>query len=111
MVIGKFYHNDDGSYVGNVGGFSFPSHDPVRLTPSKKGAGPDYIIIDETDGEAFEIGAAWSKTSKAGNPYLSVKLDGPTLAAPINCALTKQEDGSFALLWNRESRKEQDTAA
>ena len=54
---------------------------------------------------SIELGAAWAKTSKAGKPYLSVKLDGPTLVAPINCALTKQANGPFALVWNRKDAK------
>ena len=68
---------------------------------------PDFVVLgapSEEDGE-FEFGAAWAKTSKAGKPYLSVKLDGPTLAQPINCALTKQQDGSHALVWNRKDAK------
>jgi uncharacterized protein (DUF736 family) len=34
-----------------------------------------------------------------------VKLDSPALVEPINCALTKQQDGSFALVWNRKEAK------
>lgn len=53
----------------------------------------------------------WKKTSKKGKPYLSVKLDGPTLAAPINCALTEQTDGSYGLIWNRKDRDEEHSVA
>ena len=34
-----------------------------------------------------EFGAAWKKRSEEGREYLSVKLDDPALATPINCAL------------------------
>lgn len=77
----------------------------------KQGDGPDFIIYGygdppdgpfETGANTYEVGAAWKKTSKKGRPYLSVKLDGPTLAAPIQCALTEQTDGSYHLIWRRK---------
>ena len=80
----------------------------------KRGDGPDFVVINETqdgDGDEFEIGAAWKKTSKKGKAYLSVKLDGPTLTVPINCALTTQLDGSLALIWSRDNRNEEEQAA
>jgi uncharacterized protein (DUF736 family) len=45
----------------------------------------------EDESAPYEIGAAWKKTSKTGKPFLSVKLEGPTLVQPINCALTRRE--------------------
>ena len=33
-----------------------------------------------------ELGAAWKKTSKDKNDYLSVKLDDPSFPAAINAA-------------------------
>jgi uncharacterized protein (DUF736 family) len=50
-------------------------------------------------------------SEKKGKPYLSVKLDGPTLSAPIHCALIEQQNGSYGLIWNRDSRKEEEQAA
>lgn len=44
-------------------------------------------------------------------PSLSVRLDGPALPPPINYALTKQADGSHALVWNRDARKDDEQAA
>jgi uncharacterized protein (DUF736 family) len=49
-----------------------------------------------------EIGAGWTKTSKEGRDYLSVKLDDPSFAAPIYANLFDDEDGkSFNLIWTR----------
>lgn len=49
-----------------------------------------------------EIGAAWSETSKAGHDYLSVKLDDPSLAAPIYANLFEAEgEEGFSLVWTR----------
>ena len=74
----------------------------------RSATGRDFVAIS-TPGEGtgeFELGAAWAKTSKKGKAYLSVKLDSPALVDPINCALTKQPDGSHVLVWNRDSRKD-----
>ena len=110
-MIGKFTQNDDG-YTGNIHhmGLSLPvvTFSPM---PVKQGNGPDFVVIGQTVGAEFEIGAAWKKTSKKGKAYLSVKLDGPMLAAPINCALTAQLDGSHALIWSRDSRNDEEQAA
>jgi uncharacterized protein (DUF736 family) len=49
-----------------------------------------------------EIGAGWTKTSKEGRDYLSVKLDDPSFAAPIYASLFDDEDGkTFNLIWTR----------
>jgi hypothetical protein len=34
--------------------------------------------------------------------YISVRLDSPFLAAPVNCALMTQDDGGHILVWNRD---------
>ena len=52
----------------------------------------------------LDLGVAWQKKSAKGNDYLSIKLDNPFLAAPVNCALVKQPDG-YALIWEREKPK------
>jgi Protein of unknown function (DUF736) len=33
--------------------------------------------------------------------YLSVRLDSPFLAAPINAVLVEQDEGTHALLWSQ----------
>ena len=49
-----------------------------------------------------EIGAAWSKRSNEGRDYLSVKLDDPSLPAPIYASLVEAEgEGEFTLIWSR----------
>jgi uncharacterized protein (DUF736 family) len=49
-----------------------------------------------------EIGAGWTKTSKEGRDYLSVKLDDPSFAAPIYANLFDDEEGkTFNLIWTR----------
>jgi uncharacterized protein (DUF736 family) len=112
MMIGKFSQDADG-YVGDIIGLGLNvasiTFSPV---PAKQGSGPDFVVLgnDEQNRE-YEVGAAWKRQSKSGKPYLSVKLDGPTLAAPIHCALIEQQGGSYGLIWNRDSRKEEEQAA
>ncbi len=119
MIIGRFTQQGDG-YDGSIETLALTAHG-VTIEPAtgKQGTRPDYNVFALTHDAAFgdyperrcEIGAGWKKMSKAGKPYLSLKLDGPTLAAPINCALTKQADGSYALIWNRENRREETAVA
>ena len=111
MKIGTFTHEGDG-YTGSIAtaglNIAEVSFSPM---PIKQGSGPDFVVLGATGGEQFELGAAWAKTSKKDKPYLSVKLDSPALNAPINCALTQQADGSHALVWNRDARKDDEQAA
>jgi uncharacterized protein (DUF736 family) len=122
MMIGKFRAKGDG-YIGQLDALGLTVADMTfRPVLDKQGDGPDFIVIgygeppepeDLTEMEpgklysnTYEVGAAWKKTSKKGNPYLSVKLDGPTLAAPINCALIGRKDGTFRLIWTRKDGEE-----
>jgi uncharacterized protein (DUF736 family) len=111
MKIGTFT-KDGTTYIGRIFGREWRGMS-VTLTevPEKKGNGPDYVAFAHDDAGAFEIGAAWRKTSKAGKPYLSVKLDSPSLIAPINAAVVTQDDGSHALVWNRDARKDDEEQA
>jgi uncharacterized protein (DUF736 family) len=103
MIIGHFTQQEHG-YIGTICTAGFAVADVTfSPVPAKSGSGPDFVLLGAgDDGHQFEIGAAWRKTSRKDRPYLSVKLDSPALVAPINCALTKQPDGSHALVWNRK---------
>ena len=71
----------------------------VQVRPAEKSSdkAPDFRIFA---GRA-EIGAAWKKTSNEGRDYLSVKLDDPSLPAPILANLFEMEGGEFELIWSR----------
>lgn len=101
MIIGKFATVEDGGYVGLIlapGGVI----NPVRIMPVE-GKGVDYVLtVDGNHG--FDLGVAWNRhSSKTGKAYLSVKLDTPFLAAPINCALIGIDDDNdeLPLVWSR----------
>jgi uncharacterized protein (DUF736 family) len=134
MMIGRFKVDEEGGYTGelNALGLEIETMDfwPVK---DKRADGADFIVIGygeppdifEIDlnkypprhgqvipnTNTYELGAAWKKVSKQGKPYLSVKLDGPTLAVPIHCALIQQNDGSYHLIWRRGEEEPEQAAA
>jgi uncharacterized protein (DUF736 family) len=102
MKIGTFTQQEDG-YTGLIDTAGLRVADVTfSPMPVKQGSGPDFIILAAGDDDSFEVGAAWKKTSKAGKPYLSVKLDSPAFVTPINCALIPNNGGSHTLVWNRK---------
>jgi uncharacterized protein (DUF736 family) len=110
MKIGTFTQHGEG-YIGRIstGGLYLPEV-TFSAVPVKQGNGPDFVIIDGSGEDHFELGAAWTKTSKKGRAYLSAKLDSPVFIAPINCALIQQTDSSHALVWSRDARKDDEQA-
>jgi hypothetical protein len=52
--------------------------------------------VEIPNTNTYEFGAAWRRVCTQGKPYLSVKLDGPTLAVPIPRVLIEQNDGSYS---------------
>jgi uncharacterized protein (DUF736 family) len=113
MIIGKFTQSGEG-YEGEITGFALKvAGINIRPMLTKQSSGPDFVVFGTDEaGQPYEMGAAWKRVSeKKGKQYLSVKLDGPTLAAPINCALIEQLDGRFNLVWSRDSRKEEEQGA
>ena len=68
---------------------------PVEKTSEQA---PDYRVY----ASGVEIGAAWSMTSKANKPYLSVKLDDPSFASAILGRLMPTDDADkHILVWSR----------
>lgn len=62
---------------------------------------PDYSLC--AAGGA-ELGAAWRQQRKDGEtPYLAVKLDDPSFAAPVRAAFFENADeGTGVMVWNRQ---------
>ncbi len=97
MIIGKFTRSGN-AYTGKL--VTLTHKQALKFEPAERGA--DYQVTLE----GVEVGAAWKKTAKdTGKAYLSVKLDSPFLAAPVNGALIEQEDDAHILVWNRDQRK------
>ena len=98
MNLGTFEKLDDDAFTGTVNTLMFQAR--VRIAPNdrkKADSQPDYRVYA---GNA-EIGAGWTKTSQqTGRPYISVKLDDPSFAAPIFAALVQTEEGGHQLIWS-----------
>ena len=106
MIIGTFTSNDNGGFTGviNTAGLNLAG---VAFETKDKGA--DFVLKADHNGQAFEIGGAWKKSGDYGD-YLSVRLDSPTFAEPVNATmkLKASDTGVYALRWNR--RKDEDQA-
>jgi uncharacterized protein (DUF736 family) len=50
----------------------------------------------------IEIGAGWTRPGQEGRPdYLSLKLDDPSLPAPIYANLVQGDGDDYKLIWSR----------
>ena len=59
---------------------------------------PDYRVT----ANGVELGAGWSKAAKdSGAEYLSVKLDDPSVTAPVYATLVRGDNGEHKLIWSR----------
>jgi uncharacterized protein (DUF736 family) len=98
-TIGLFTKDDNG-YTGTLK--SLTLNVKVKITPAQKESGkaPDYRVF----AGQTECGAAWKKTSNSGREYLAVKLDDPSLPAPIYASLVAAEgEDCYALIWSRRT--------
>ena len=101
MNIGTFKQTDKG-YEGTIVTLGMNHKAKFVANDNKKSDdSPDYFI---TSGKS-DIGVAWRETKDGDEPlhYLSVKLDCPTLAKPINAALFNHDKGA-SLVWSRPAK-------
>lgn len=75
----------------------------VPVADKRNDDSPDYRVVA---GNGYELGAAWTKRSRADRAYLSVSIDDPSLPAPIYARLIESTDkpGEHELLWSRARR-------
>ncbi|WP_316204526.1 DUF736 domain-containing protein [Bradyrhizobium sp. SZCCHNS3051] len=99
-TIGSFTASDNG-YTGSIKTLTLNIKAKFVATEKDSDKAPDYRIFAAT----VEFGAAWKKTGRdSDREYLSVKLDDPSLPAPIYASLVKIEgDDGFTLIWSRRS--------
>ena len=104
-TIGTFQAHADGSFSGAIHSLAI-NLKTVQFRPvaDKSGdKGPDFRVFA---GKA-EIGAAWKKTSRDKNQYLSVKLDDPSFGAAVNAALVVIDE-VHSLVWSRSNGPRED---
>lgn len=104
-IIGTFTRNDD-AYQGRISTLMLQLPD-VHIVPDE--AGSTHAPTHRVFSGPVEIGAAWAKQSGEGRPYLSVKLDDPSLPSAVFANLFEDEGAaSFSLIWSRPRRSRTD---
>lgn len=100
-TIGHF-RRDGETFTGRLATLGLDA--TLRLTPAEKfsSKAPDYIAAITGAGGETECGAAW-RLSDASGAILSLRLDDPTWAEPINARLMAAEDGVLPLVWIRRA--------
>ena len=94
--IGTFTREGE-NYVGSITTLTIKTKATIKPVEKTAENAPDYRVYSA----GVEIGAAWSMTSKAEKPYLSVKLDDPSFAAAIQCRLLGIGEDQQTLIWSR----------
>jgi uncharacterized protein (DUF736 family) len=98
-IIGKFTKQDDGTLLGGIKTLTIDVIATLAPAPKKSDKAPDYHL----NSYGFELGAAWKRPGENGETYLSVRIDDPSFAAPINCRLVKTGiEHGYSLIWERD---------
>ena len=106
-TIGTFKKTGNNEYTGEIVTLSLQTKN-VRIVSEARATGENAPSHRVFVGRA-EIGAAWSKRSNEGRDYLGLKLDDPSLNAPIYANLFDEEDGeTFSLIWSRPNGRRGD---
>src|SRR4051812_16013197 len=108
MIIGNFtYDSTTDIYTGEIRTLTTLWRTVVFRPTALDGTGkPDYRILEEGTGGTVEFGAAWKRTSERGQDFISVVLDDPALAAPVNAALFRRApENTASLVWSRREPK------
>lgn len=106
MIIGNFtYLRSKDTYTGELATLNGSIGLTFSPVESRSDKSPSYRVFAETKSGTVECGAVWQKTSKDDKSYLAVRLDDPTWAKPLSCALLPSDDKGFILIWQREAPK------
>jgi uncharacterized protein (DUF736 family) len=103
-TIGTFKKISDDEFVGNIFTLRLRLDGVhiVSVTRTNDSAPSHRVLFGRID-----LGAGWSKRSNDGRDYLSVKLDDPSLSAPIYANLFDDEGGeTYSLIWSRPNRRQ-----
>lgn len=97
-TIGTFTKADNGNFIGTITTLTLKAKTTIRPVDKESDKAPNYRLAVGT----VECGAGWSKTSREGSDYISVKLDDPTFPTPIYATLKETDTaGEYALIWSR----------
>ena len=101
-TIGTFTTDRDGFLKGQIRTLNLDASVSMEPVNSDKEGAPAYRLF----AGAVELGAAWAKTAReSGRLYHQVRIDDPSLPAPIFANLVSDDEtGNYALIWNRPKR-------
>lgn len=108
MNIGNLKLNEQGTPVGRIVTLGFNAVVALREVASNNDKAPAFDVMGlSADRRTWvKIGALWEYTANGtGESFFSGRLDDPTLAAPLDVAAFRQEDGSYNVSWRRPQRK------
>lgn len=97
-TIGSFTRDEAGVFSGTIRTLTLNVKAAIRPAAKDNDKAPDYRVMNSG---GVEFGAGWSKSSREDRPYISVKLDDPSLPAPIYATLVESEAGQHNLIWSR----------
>ncbi|WP_380879425.1 hypothetical protein ACFB49_22130 [Sphingomonas sp. DBB INV C78] len=70
-TIGTFTRGEDGSFAGTIRTLTLNVKASIKPVATDNDKAPDHRVY----AGVTEFGAGWSKTSREGRDYLSLKLD------------------------------------
>ncbi|MGB3337205.1 MAG: DUF736 domain-containing protein [Devosia sp.] len=106
-TIGTFKKSGTNEFTGEIVTLSLQAKN-VRIAVDTRATGESAPSHRVFVGR-IEIGAAWAKQSNEGRAYLGLKLDDPSLTAPIYANLFDDEEGEgYSLIWSRPTRRNGD---
>lgn len=105
MNIGTI-SNQNGTLVGRIATLAASMTVALRPIQSNNERAPKFDVLALANNKAWiVVGALFELTSNStGEAFLQGKIDDPSLAAPLNIALFRQQDGSYNVVWNRPRR-------
>lgn len=100
-TIGTFTSTENG-FTGSIRTLTLNVKARIARVENPSDKGPQFRIF----AGSVELGAAWQKrSSESDRDYLSVKIDDPSLPAPIYATLTAVEgEDCYQLIWSRPNR-------
>ena len=98
-TIGTFTQIDNATFTGNITTLTIQAN---KVTIVRDRSGGDNAPTHRIYLGKAEIGAGWGKRSKEERDYISIKLDDPSLPAPLYANLFADDDGkTHSLVWSR----------
>lgn len=96
--IGTFQRGEDGSFSGEIRTLTLRVKATIRPVEREHDKAPDHRV----SAGGVEFGAGWTKAAReTGAEYISLKLDDPSLPAPIYATLTQGDNDEHRLIWSR----------